>query len=87
MKLLNVKETAELLKTTVANVRKLVKSDKDFPCYAYNSKSIRIIAEKLDAWILLQTQKTEPIVATSEKTETKPAPKKTKAASAKARKA
>jgi len=87
MTLLNVKETASRLRTTVSNVRRLIATDKDFPCYAYNSRSIRIIAEKLDAWILLQTQKTAPIVESSEKTETKPVSKKTKTASVKRTKA
>jgi len=70
------------LKTTASKVRRLVKEVKDFPCYAYSEKSIRIIEDKLDNWILLQSQKATPILTKKEKTEAKPASKTTKAASA-----
>jgi len=62
MILLTTTETASRLNTTASQVRHLVKTDKDFPCFAYGSKSIRIIAEELDAWILLQRQKPIPPV-------------------------
>jgi len=81
MKLLNILETASRLKITASKVRRLVKEDRSFPCFAYSEKTIRIIEDKLDNWILLQSQKTTPILAKKEKTEEKPASKKTKPAS------
>lgn len=58
MTLLNVNETANRLRTSARGVRHLIKNDKSFPSYPYGSKSYRIIAEKLDKWILDQVGKT-----------------------------
>jgi len=71
MKLLTTTETASWLNTTASQVRHLVKTDKDFPCFAYGSKSIRVIEEELDAWILQQRQKPIPVVKRKKNTTTK----------------
>jgi hypothetical protein len=69
MTLLTTTETAIRLKTTASQVRHLVKTDNDFPCLAYGSKSYRIIAEELDNWILLQRKKKIPVVVMKKKAE------------------
>ena len=62
MTLLTIPETAMRLRTSPAEVRRIIKNDKSFPCYAYNRKSFRIVGENLDRCILNQAGKTSKII-------------------------
>ena len=63
MTLLNITETATRLRASAAQVRTIIKTDKDFPCMSYGKKSFRIEAGELDKWVLKQTQKRQGIQA------------------------
>jgi hypothetical protein len=48
-----------------------MENDKDFPCFAYGSKTIRFSLEDIDKWILQQKQKPIPVVKMKKKGTTK----------------
>ena len=62
MTLLIIPETAMRLRTSPAEVRRIIKNDKDFPCYAYNRKSFCIVVENLDKWVMNQAVKTKKMI-------------------------
>jgi hypothetical protein len=51
MKLLTIKETAVMLKTSESKIRSLVKQDPTFPVFSLGDKRQRVIAENLVVWV------------------------------------
>jgi len=67
MTYISINEAAHRLGISAAYVRKLVKTEKDFPCRVYSAKITRIVAEKLDSWFLQQKKtKNETTVNTTQ---------------------
>jgi excisionase family DNA binding protein len=63
MTFLTITETASRLRVSVPQVRQLIKSNKDFPIFAYGKKTNRVIAEKLDKWVESNYEKTKGVKA------------------------
>jgi hypothetical protein len=57
MTLLTIAETAIKLRISQKKVRELVEKDKTFPCFSYSTRSNRVIAEKLNKWVLKKAEK------------------------------